>query len=217
MGYFTLLKRFFLFILLMSSVAGCGSSGSTANTATGSIAVNLTWNPAKALSPAKTLYAAPAGVITVKIFVSAADMTTIVKDFPASVGSGTIDGIPVGTGRTVKVQGLDAGGVIRYQGSASGITVNLGSANDPVPIIMLAPVTTASPAGGSYTLPYTVTLTASEPATIYYTTNGLEPDTNSTQGASPITGIQILTTTILKFFAIDSGFAREQTQTVTYN
>ena len=41
-----------------------------------------------------------------------------------------------------------------------------------------APTTTASPAGGSYTSIQSVTLSANEPATIYYTIDGSTPTTS---------------------------------------
>ena len=50
-----------------------------------------------------------------------------------------------------------------------------------------APTTTASPAGGSYRpLPSVVTLTADEPAIIYYTTDGSEPYLRGPQAPSPV-------------------------------
>ena len=64
------------------------------------------------------------------------------------------------------------------------------------------PVTTASPVGGTYNAPLIVSLSANEPATIYYTTNGNQPDTNSAvySGSIPISD-----TTTLRFFAIDAA------------
>src|SRR6266702_864407 len=41
------------------------------------------------------------------------------------------------------------------------------------------PTTIASPPGGIYNVPQTVTLTNNEPATIYYTLDGSEPTTTS--------------------------------------
>jgi peptidoglycan/xylan/chitin deacetylase (PgdA/CDA1 family) len=63
------------------------------------------------------------------------------------------------------------------------------------------PTVTATPAGGAYTMPVTVTLAANEPATIYYTTNGDSPNTSSSVYTSPI---QISNTTTLKFFGMDT-------------
>lgn len=215
-----ILKRFFLLAALIL-VAGCGSSSSTANNATGSIAAKLVWSSAETKATAKTLNLTPAGVTNVRITVSGTDISpAIFKNFAAvagTAGSGTIDGIPVGTGRTITAWGMDSGGIIRYQGAVSGITINLGTANAPVEITMTAPVTTATPSGGGSSIyPLSVTLTANVPATIYYTTSGIDPTTDSTHGTSPF-DIQILAPATLKFFAIDSGFAREATKTEIYN
>jgi len=79
---------------------------------------------------------------------------------------------------------------------------------DPVP-----PVTTASPAGGTYSSPQNVTLIANEPATIYYTTNGATPTTSSPVYSGPI---PVSVTTTLKFFARDTAGNSETLRTTTY-
>lgn len=79
-----------------------------------------------------------------------------------------------------------------------------------------APVTTASPPGGTYATARSVTLTASEPATIYYTTNGVDPTTSSSNGTSPVQNIQISGHTFLKFFAIVVGKIPEAIKTEEY-
>lgn len=220
--FFKGLGRFLLLAAFIFAVAGCGSSNSATE---GSVAAKLIWPSDSISSPAtalgKELYLTPAGVTTVKITVSAPDMTTITKDFPAipgAAGSGQIDGIPVGTGRTVTAQGLDSTGILRYQGRAT-VDITAGTTTNPTPvaITMLAPVTTASPAGKSYSSAQSVsvTLTASAPATIYYTTNGadpttgngLDPATASPNGANPVINFQVqpgLPVT-LKYFAVAQG------------
>ncbi|MBI1922332.1 MAG: chitobiase/beta-hexosaminidase C-terminal domain-containing protein [Geobacter sp.] len=75
------------------------------------------------------------------------------------------------------------------------------------------PVTTASPAAASYNAAQTVTLTASEPATIYYTTNGSMPTTSSAVYSGPLT---ISTTTSLKFFARDAAGNSEIVKSAVY-
>lgn len=67
------------------------------------------------------------------------------------------------------------------------------------------PTVIASPVGGFYNSDKSVTLTASEDATIYYTTDGSEPSISSLHGNSPLSGINISTEgqTQLKFFAVD--------------
>jgi len=70
------------------------------------------------------------------------------------------------------------------------------------------PTTTASPAGGTQTGPISVYLTVSEPATIYYTTDGADPTTSSLSftdsvGNVPKGPIAISGNTTLKYFAKD--------------
>ncbi|MBM2819243.1 MAG: putative xylanase/chitin deacetylase, partial [Nitrosarchaeum sp.] len=76
-----------------------------------------------------------------------------------------------------------------------------------------APVTTATPPGGFYSTLQSVTLTANEAATIYYTTNGSIPTTSSTVYT---TAIPISATATLKFFAKDTAGNLEAVKTQTY-
>src|SRR2546425_4608338 len=66
----------------------------------------------------------------------------------------------------------------------------------------LPPTASASPAGATYTSAQSVTLAASEPATIYYTKDGTTPTTSSAVYSSPIS---IGTSTTLKFYAKDTA------------
>ncbi|BDV44415.1 metalloprotease [Geotalea uraniireducens] len=79
---------------------------------------------------------------------------------------------------------------------------------------IVAPTTVASPAGGTYSGPQTVTLTADEPATIYYTTNGATPSTKSAVYAGPIS---LPATGTLKFFAIDQAGNAEKMKSEIYS
>ncbi len=129
-----------LAICLLSFIAACGGGGSgdsgstssstgTSSQATGSITVGL--SSANAKSTAKGVSAIPAGVTTVRVSVTAADITApIQQDFSvASIVNDTvtITGVPVGTNRTVTVKGLDASGSETYQGTCSSITVTAGA------------------------------------------------------------------------------------------
>jgi hypothetical protein len=77
-----------------------------------------------------------------------------------------------------------------------------------------APVTSATPRGGEYRTKQNVTLSANEPAIIYYTANGAEPTaTSPTYAATPIL---ITDTTSLKFFAQDNAGNLEIVRTELY-
>jgi FtsP/CotA-like multicopper oxidase with cupredoxin domain len=76
------------------------------------------------------------------------------------------------------------------------------------------PVTVAGPIPGIYgSPPVFVTLTANEQSTIYYTTDGTAPGTGSNVYAAPI---QLLTTTTLKYFAVDIAGNAEAVNTGTW-
>jgi len=230
-------KSFFLFTALIVSIAGCGSGGSTAHNDTGSIAAKLTWSSSGAKTAAKTLYAAPAGVTNIRVSVySDASLATLIarNEFtaiPGENGSGTIDGIPAGNGRAVKVEGLGIhsgfpglNGVLIYLGTAT-VDVIAGPTPTPVNITMeapktsVSPTTTASNAGFEVTLttsvPATIIYTTNEPATIYYTTNGTNPTTSSASGISPVK-ISVVPPMTLNYFAGVRGLY-ESIQSIFYD
>src|SRR5690606_27287567 len=98
--------------------------------------------------------------------------------------------ISISENTTLKFFGVDAAG-------------NEGTAITEIYIFDLTtPTVTASPAGGIYSSPQIVNLNASEPATIYYTIDGSQPDTNSTIYTGPVS---VISSTELKFFAVDSA------------
>lgn len=84
---------------------------------------------------------------------------------------------------------------------------------DTIALDATAPVTTATPAQGTYTAAQNVTLKANEQATIYYTTNGATPTTSSTVYSAPVA---VSTTTTLKFFARDAVGNSEAVKSLTY-
>src|SRR2546425_7516539 len=101
--------------------------------------------------------------------------------------------ISIGTSTTLKFFAKDTAGNI-------GIVVTKVYTIDTTP-----PTVSASPAGATYTSAKSVTLAASEPATIYYTKDGTTPTTSSTSGPSSVTGIVINNNSTLKFFAKDTA------------
>ncbi|HEY6872740.1 MAG TPA: chitobiase/beta-hexosaminidase C-terminal domain-containing protein [Geobacteraceae bacterium] len=76
-----------------------------------------------------------------------------------------------------------------------------------------APITTATPAGGTYSTAQSVTLSVNEPATTYFTTDGTTPTTSSPVYSSPIT---ISTTCILSYFSKDTAGNVESVKTQYY-
>lgn len=78
----------------------------------------------------------------------------------------------------------------------------------------IAPITACNQANDATITPTTdITLTADEPATIYYTTDGSAPTTGSTQYAAPF---QLAAGTYtIRFFAVDAAGNVEATKSVT--
>lgn len=76
-----------------------------------------------------------------------------------------------------------------------------------------APITSANPPGGVYENPQAVTLSSNKPATIYFTTNGSEPNENS---AVYNDRILISQNTTLKFYGVDGANNKENTHTELY-
>jgi hypothetical protein len=85
-----------------------------------------------------------------------------------------------------------------------------------VTIDTLAPTVTANPAGGAFTAPQSVVLTASESSTIYYTTDGTTPTTTTpTNGPSPVT-VNVGNSLTLKYFAVDPAGNKGTVATQAY-
>ena len=80
----------------------------------------------------------------------------------------------------------------------------------------VAPVTNAGPAPGTYgSNPVPIVLTANESATIYFTTDGSIPSTNSTLYSGPITVPAAMPTTI-NYFAVDVAGNMESAKAGTW-
>lgn len=80
--------------------------------------------------------------------------------------------------------------------AAGSLAANRDLVIDNVPPGM----TVASPSSGVYSTPQSVALAAIEAGTIYYTTDGSEPDTGSSVYTAPLT---VASDTTLRFFAMD--------------
>ena len=72
---------------------------------------------------------------------------------------------------------------------------------------------TFSPAGGTFTSEQSVTISAAEGATIYYTTDKTVPTTNSTKYSGPIT---VNETTTIRAIAVKDGYTNSEIAEATY-
>ena len=112
---------------------------------------------------------------------------------------------------------LEGLGVTDELPGASAFAPNMDELfEDVAPPDTTPPTVAASPPGGSFAGPQTVTLTATDnyPGTsIYFTTNGSTPTSASTRYSAPIS---IATTTTLKFVAIDAAGNSSAIGTQTY-
>ena len=136
-----MLTKSYIFItaILLSTMifalAGCGGT-STSQNSKGAITAKLEWNNAKATD--KSVASAPLGVSTVRLAISGSGFATIQHDFPAADGQGILNGVPVGSGRTITASGLDSSGAIIFLGSVGNVTVQNGVITDVGTIVMTA-------------------------------------------------------------------------------
>jgi len=120
-------------------LSGCNYTGGSKNDSqTGGIAVHIIWPEEKTTETIQQPHFAtmPASVTTVSCTVTASDMNTVTASFNASAGSGTITGVPVGSNRTLVMEGLDASGVAQYRAVVRNISVTSGSTADAGTAIM---------------------------------------------------------------------------------
>ncbi len=82
-----------------------------------------------------------------------------------------------------------------------------------VTIDRVPPVAMADPPAGTYTSGQSVTLTADEPADIYYTLDGTDPDTTSIQYTAPI---EVTADTTVKFYPVDRAGNAGTVSTAAY-
>ena len=109
--------------------------------------------------------------------------------------------INIGTTTTLKFIAVNAAG------TASAV------ATEVYTIDTQAPTASANPAGGTFNAAQSVTLSASEPGKIFYTTDGSAPTTASSLYLAPIS---INATTTLKFIAVDAAGNQSPVQTQVY-
>jgi chitodextrinase len=120
-----------------------------------------------------------------------------------------VSGLTASTQYTFTVKSKDATGNVS---TGSSVTVTTSAPADTT-----APTVTISPAAGTYSSTQSVTLTANETATIYYTTDNTTP-TYPVSGTTQVysTAISVSATTVIKYFGRDTAGNSSTIQTATY-
>jgi hypothetical protein len=153
-------------------------------------------------------FAPPAGTYTSQQSVTLTDPGATIYyttdgSVPTSSSTAYTNPIPVGTTTTIKAFATSLGLTDSSVVSAA-YTIQAPPTQTPAP--------TFSPAGGSYTSPQSVTLTAAG-AAIYYTTDGSTPTTSSNAYSG---AIAVSSTTTIKAIAIAPGMTASTVASATY-
>src|SRR5207245_1974661 len=183
-----------------------GNGTGTSTNASPTSATYTTQNPTVSASPVSGTYNSIQSVTLTASEPSTIYYTTdgTTPTISSTSSPSPISGISISTSTTLKYFAKDTAGNI-------GNTVTASYAIDTTP-----PTVSASPVSGIYTSAQSVTLTASEPSIIYYTTDGSTPTISSTSSPSPISGISISTSTTLKYFAKDTAGNSGNVVTASY-
>jgi hypothetical protein len=131
--------------------------------------------------------------------------------FKCSLNTGTPVYTTCGSPQTYPAQ-ADGSYTFSVQGTDLAGNVSAAATSSLV-IDTVAPTVTATPAGGSYPNSQSVSLTASEPASIYITTDGSSPTTSSTPYTGPIT---VSSSTTLKYIGVDTAGNTSPVASQTY-
>ena len=124
---------------LLGGLGGCGESARDKDSPYGAVIAQVVW-PAETQSAALSRpagpmrWVVPVGVTTIKGFITAADIDTppetTIAVAEGDSGTGLIENVPIGSDRTLTVQGLDASGTVIFEGVTTGIIVNSGETTD---------------------------------------------------------------------------------------
>ena len=176
---------------------------------TGGITAQVVW-PADAQPALRTValrnpdqpstrYLVPAGVSTIRAIVSAADIATPISvDIAVTAGdsgTGQVSGVPVGTGRTLTIQGLDPAGTVLFDGVVTGISVTAGQTTDVGNVVMSfvgAPTITATAGDQQITLSWNPVSGATSYNLYWDTAPGVTTTSNQIVGVTsphPHTGL----------------------------
>jgi len=111
------------------------------------------------------------------------------------------------------ITGIQDGTYYVYATITDGTTTATNYSPGRVTMDRTPPTVEATPPAGTYTSAREVTLSANEPADIYYTTNGTDPTSGSSAYVSPIT---VGEDTTLKFMAFDTAGNQSGVVTADY-
>jgi len=156
--------------------------------------------PVTTASPAAGLYNS-AKSVTLAVSETATVYYTSDGSQPKTTSAKYSAPIPVAVSTTLRFFAVDAAGNSETIKGATYI------------IDAKAPITTATPAAGTYSSAQSIILKANEAGSIYYTTNGTQPTTASAKYSAPIS---ITDSCTLKFFAVDPAGNSEVVRTAAY-
>ena len=127
-----------LLTLLLACLCPCGGPEKDLP-ATGSIPIKIIW-PESGSSLKAGAIASPATVCptctTLSGTVTGSGMSSKSFSFDFTAHTGTITGVPAGSGRSISAEAKDASNTVLFTGSASGITVPAGGSSGTISITM---------------------------------------------------------------------------------
>lgn len=129
-----------LLLVLLVTLATCGGQKED-QPATGSIPIQIVWPESGSAQSAGGI-ASPATACptctTLSGTVTGPGISTKSFSFDFTAHTGTISGVPAGSGRAISAQAKDASNAVLFTGSASGITVPAGGNSSPVTLAMIS-------------------------------------------------------------------------------